>query len=77
MGVLTISLDNKNELLLRETAKFYYGNKKDALSKTIIKGIQNLENNRELIKENMMLRLNKSPLKIKKTIVLNRFEFYK
>lgn len=78
MGVLTISLDDKNEILLRETAKFYYGSKKDALSKTIIKGIESLKNNRDFVKENMLVRLNKSALKVKKkNNFLNRSDFYK
>ena len=42
MGVITISLDKDSEKRLRDTAKVHYRDRKDALSKTIIKAISKL-----------------------------------
>jgi len=44
MGVITISLDKDSERMLRDSAKANYGDRKDALSKTIIKAISKLTN---------------------------------
>jgi len=42
MGVITISLDKESERQLRDSAKMHFGTRKDALSKTIIKAISRL-----------------------------------
>lgn len=46
MGVITISMDNRSEKLLRDMAKAKYGNRKDAISKTIVEALQEKENKR-------------------------------
>jgi len=46
MGVITISMDDRSEKLLRDMAKAKYGNKKDAISKTIVETISEKENKR-------------------------------
>ncbi len=76
MGVITISLDKESERLLRESAKMHYGNRKDALSKTIIKALNNLENSRDNLKKNMIERL-KNPIKTRLKSIKNRDEYYK
>lgn len=47
MGVITISMDNDSEKLLRNQAKTKYGDRKDAISKTIIDSLKTQENKRE------------------------------
>jgi hypothetical protein len=47
MGLITISLDDKSEKRLRDCAKIIYGEKKGSLSKTIMLGINKLENKRD------------------------------
>jgi hypothetical protein len=65
MGVITISMDDKSEKLLREMAKAKYGNRKDAISKTIVETITEKENKRlDAIKHLKYLMAN--PLKVRK-----------
>lgn len=40
VGVITISMDTESEKILREMAKAKYGNRKDAISKTIIDSLK-------------------------------------
>lgn len=76
MGVITISLDKDSEKLLRESAKMHFGERKDAISKTIIKALNNLENSRDDLKKNLLDRL-KNPIKTKIKSIKNREEYYK
>lgn len=65
MGVITISMDDKSEKLLREMAKAKYGNRKDAISKTIVETISEKENKRlEAMKQLKYFMSN--PLKVGK-----------
>jgi hypothetical protein len=75
MGVITISLDNESEKLLRESAKLHYGERKDALSKTIIKGIKQLENSRDELKNNLIERLKTNPKKTKIKIIKEKDKY--
>ncbi|NCP72191.1 hypothetical protein GW835_02240 [archaeon] len=77
MGVITISLDNDSEKLLRDSAKIHYGNRKDAISKTIIKALNNLENSRDDLKKNLINKLKKNTKKINKNQIKNRDNYYK
>lgn len=47
MGVITISMDSESEKLLREMAKAKYGDRKDAISKTIVDSLKSQENKKE------------------------------
>lgn len=47
MGVITISMDSESEKLLREMAKAKYGDRKDAISKTIVESLKSQENKKE------------------------------
>lgn len=47
MGVITISMDSESEKMLREMAKRKYGNRKDAISKTIVESLKSQENKKE------------------------------
>jgi len=77
MGVITISLDNETEKKLREYASKHYGDRKDALSKTIIQAISSMEGRQlediEKLKANMSVQ--KKENKIKK-IPKTRDEYY-
>lgn len=77
MGVITISLDKESEKLLRESAKMHYGERKDAISKTIIKALNNLENSRDDLKKNMVERLKKNNLKVNVKQLKSREDYYK
>ncbi len=76
MGVITISIDDESEKLLRESAKLHYGERKDALSKTIIKALNNLKNSRDVLKEDMILKLNDKSIKLNNKIK-DRSDYYK
>lgn len=76
MGVITISLDENSEKLLRESAKLHYGDRKDAISKTIIKALNNLENSRDDLKKNLIKKITKNTKKINFKIK-KRDDFYK
>jgi len=54
MGVITISLDKISEKMLRDAAKAHYGDRKDALSKTIIKAISKLATEKINISEDFL-----------------------
>ncbi|MDD4049980.1 MAG: hypothetical protein PHX47_03145 [Candidatus ainarchaeum sp.] len=77
MGVITISLDNESEKLLRDSAKIHYGNRKDAISKTIIKALNNLENSRDDLKKNLINKLKNNNKKLNKNQIKNRDNYYK
>jgi len=77
MGVITISLSKDSEKLLRESAKLHYGNKKDAISKTIVKALNNLENSRDDLKINLIEKLKNNNQKLKLSQIKNRNEYYK
>lgn len=77
MGVITISLDKESEKLLRDSAKMHYGERKDAISKTIVKALNNLENSRDDLKKNMIERLKKNNLKVNVKQLKNRDDYYK
>lgn len=66
MGVITISMDGKSEKLLREMAKAKYGNKKDAISKTIVEAINQTDSRREEAIARLRHRMFVSPLKVGK-----------
>jgi len=66
MGVITISMDDMSEKLLREMAKAKYGNKKDALSKTIVDAINQTDNRREEAIARLRHRMFVSPFKVGK-----------
>lgn len=65
MGVITISMDNEHEKMLRDMAKEKYGDKKDAISKTIIDAIEEKENRKEQAISRLKQRL-ENPLNINK-----------
>jgi len=77
MGVITISLDNDTEKKLRTYATMHYGDRKDALSKTIIQAMSRMEDRQqdeiEKLKVNMISQ--KSERKIKR-IPQTRAEYY-
>jgi len=77
MGVITISLDNTTEKKLREYSKKHFGDRKDALSKTIIQAISLMDSqdqdNIEKLKSNMCVQ--KKQIKTKK-IPQTRVEYY-
>lgn len=65
MGVITISMDDKSEKMLRDMAKAKYGDRKDAISKTIVETLNEKENKRlEAITHLKYLMAN--PLKVGK-----------
>jgi len=64
MGVITISLDEKSEKKLRDSAKIIYGDKKGALSKTIMKAVNKLKKERKQDIEEALRILN-DPIEIK------------
>jgi len=66
MGVITISMDSKSEKLLREMAKAKYGDKKDAISKTIVEAINQTDSRREEAIARLRHRMFVSPLKVGK-----------
>jgi hypothetical protein len=74
---MTISLDQESEKLLRESAKIHYGDRKDAISKTIIKALNNLENSRDDIKKKTIERLKKNNKKVSFKKIKIREEYYK
>jgi hypothetical protein len=76
MGVITISIDDESEKLLRESAKLHFGERKDALSKTIIKALNNLKNSRDILKEDMIIKLNDKSIKLNNKIK-DRSDYYK
>jgi hypothetical protein len=54
MGVITISLDKDSERMLRDAARAHFGDRKDALSKTIIKAISKLASEKTNVSEEFM-----------------------
>lgn len=66
MGVITISMDDKSEKMLRDSAKLLYGDKKDAISKTIVQAVNNLNNKREDTLARLRHRMYVNPIKVGK-----------
>ena len=66
MGVITISMDDKSEKLLRDMAKSKYGDRKDAISKTIVETINQTDKRREEAIARLRHRMFVSPIKIGK-----------
>ncbi|MDD3085074.1 MAG: hypothetical protein PHU32_04285 [Candidatus ainarchaeum sp.] len=66
MGVITISMDDKSEKLLRELAKAKYGDRKDAISKTIVETISQTDTRREEAIARLRRRMFVNPIKIGK-----------
>lgn len=66
MGVITISMDDKSEKLLREMAKAKYGNRKDAISKTIVETLNQTDKRREEAIARLRYRMFVNPLKVGK-----------
>jgi|GEM_PF-1193393 len=78
MGVITISLDAKSEKLLRDSAKMLYGDRKDALSKTIVRAITQSADAREMTKKQLVNLMVNNPIRMKKGAKLpkTRAEYY-
>jgi hypothetical protein len=57
MGVITISMDGQSEKMLRNMARAKYGDKKDALSKTIVNALMMQENKLEQATERLKKRM--------------------
>lgn len=66
MGVITISMDNNSEKMLRSMAKARYGDKKDAISKTIIDALLQQENKVEIAAERLKTHLIEKQIKSNK-----------
>jgi hypothetical protein len=66
MGVITISMDNKSEKLLRDMAKAKYGDRKDAISKTIVESIMDKENKRAEAIDRLRFHMFQNPIKVGK-----------
>lgn len=69
MGVITISMDNSSEKMLRELAKRKYGNKKNAISQTIIDSLNLHEQKKEDASSRLKKRL-ENPISFKKTKIV-------
>lgn len=67
MGVITISMDNNSEKMLRKMAKAKYGDKKDAISKTIIDALLQQENKVDIAAERLKKHLMETQIKSNKT----------
>lgn len=67
MGVITISMDNNSEKMLRDMAKAKYGDKKDAISKTIIDALLQQENKVDIAAERLKKHLMETQIKSNKT----------
>jgi hypothetical protein len=66
MGIITISLDKESEKKLRDSAKLIYGNKKGALSKTVMLGVEEINKKRKKEKDlKEFYYLLNNPIKIK------------
>jgi len=65
MGVITISMDDKSEKLLRDMARAKYGDRKDAISKTIVESITEKESHRQAAIERLRYFM-KNPAKVGK-----------
>ena len=66
MGVITISMDDKSEKLLRDMAKAKYGNRKDAISKTIVETLNQTDKRREETIARLRYRMFVNPIKVGK-----------
>ncbi len=66
MGVITISMDDKSEKLLRDMAKAKYGNRKDAISKTIVETLNQTDKRREEAIARLRYRMFVNPIKVGK-----------
>ncbi len=66
MGVITISMDDKSEKMLRDMAKAKYGDRKDAISKTIVETINQTDKRREEAIARLRYRMFVNPLKVGK-----------
>lgn len=67
MGVITISMDNNSEKMLRKMAKAKYGDKKDAISKTIIDALLQQENKVDIAAERLKKHMIETQIKSNKT----------
>jgi len=75
MGVLTVSLSNDTEIMLRKMAEENFGSRKDALSKTIEMALSKCKKD----KEESIARLKyymDNPIKVKGKIPKTRDEIY-
>jgi hypothetical protein len=57
MGVITISMSGQSEKILRDMAKAKYGDKKDALSKTIVDALIQQETKLEMAADRLKKRM--------------------
>lgn len=66
MGVITISMDDKSEKLLRDMAKAKYGYRKNAISKTIVETLNQTDKRREEAIARLRYRMFVNPIKVGK-----------